>query len=368
METNENTIRMEGQEENLLKEQTQSETQGTRDDGLWKKVSFGTAAGILLGAGTIYAVDHIGGEELTIEQLNIPSSNSGPQPPIYNHAPVAHVSDNMSFGQAFAAARAQVGAGGVFSWHGGIYGTYYENEWNAMSPAQRAAYAHSVNPEVRAHHVDTTHVNEHHPDVAVNTNTRTTRGQQNRGEGQQQNEHDTNRNGHDNNNRNGNDNNNRNEHNNNHNDDNNHDHNHNNGGGGQTQGGHFLEDDEDVHVIARSRVQGHEAVAVDVTGNNQPDAVIIDVDDNHVLSKPDVVILRDGRQGTVGEFAQARGGSGMDTDAAEADSTGGADSASEDTHNNNNATEDPSATQASYENPDVAPDMPDYMDDANIMV
>lgn len=39
------------------------------------------------------------------------------------------VNDDMSFNEAFAAARADVGAGGVFEWRGGYYGTYYKDEW-----------------------------------------------------------------------------------------------------------------------------------------------------------------------------------------------------------------------------------------------
>lgn len=50
------------------------------------------------------------------------------------------VNDDMSFGEAFAAARAEVGAGGVFEWHGGLYGTYTANEWNSMSAAQKAEF------------------------------------------------------------------------------------------------------------------------------------------------------------------------------------------------------------------------------------
>ena len=61
---------------------------------------------------------------------------------------VAHVDDEMSFGDAFAAARAQVGAGGAFHWHGNTYSTYYEEEWNSMSDTQKADYAHRVAPEV----------------------------------------------------------------------------------------------------------------------------------------------------------------------------------------------------------------------------
>ena len=41
---------------------------------------------------------------------------------------VAEVSDDMSFDEAFASARKQVGAGGVFEWRGKLYGTYYKNE------------------------------------------------------------------------------------------------------------------------------------------------------------------------------------------------------------------------------------------------
>lgn len=50
------------------------------------------------------------------------------------------VNDSMSFNEAFAAAREEVGAGGIFVWHGKPYGTYYENEWNAMSPEDKNQY------------------------------------------------------------------------------------------------------------------------------------------------------------------------------------------------------------------------------------
>lgn len=50
------------------------------------------------------------------------------------------VDDSMTFNEAFAAAREEVGAGGLFVWHGHTYGTYYENEWNAMSPEEKEQY------------------------------------------------------------------------------------------------------------------------------------------------------------------------------------------------------------------------------------
>ena len=50
------------------------------------------------------------------------------------------VDDSMSFSEAFAAARAEVGAGGVFIWHGNTYGTYYAGEWNSMSEEDKEQY------------------------------------------------------------------------------------------------------------------------------------------------------------------------------------------------------------------------------------
>ena len=50
------------------------------------------------------------------------------------------VDDEMSFDEAFAAARAEVGAGGAFEWRGGLYGTYYAEEWESMSAEEKAEF------------------------------------------------------------------------------------------------------------------------------------------------------------------------------------------------------------------------------------
>lgn len=55
------------------------------------------------------------------------------------------VDDSMSFSEAFAAARHEVGAGGLFVWHGQTYGTYYKEEWDAMSDADKEEYWANVN-------------------------------------------------------------------------------------------------------------------------------------------------------------------------------------------------------------------------------
>lgn len=51
---------------------------------------------------------------------------------------VAQVDDSLSFSQAFAEARSQVGAGGVFEWNGKVYSTYYAEEWDGMSASERS--------------------------------------------------------------------------------------------------------------------------------------------------------------------------------------------------------------------------------------
>ena len=58
---------------------------------------------------------------------------------------VAQVDDDKSFSEAFAEARSQVGAGGVFEWRGNVYGTYYKDEWEAMSSEERQEFQSSIN-------------------------------------------------------------------------------------------------------------------------------------------------------------------------------------------------------------------------------
>ena len=50
-------------------------------------------------------------------------------------------SDEMSFDEAFAAARAEVGAGGVFEWRGSYYGTYESEEWAELPEGFKNEFA-----------------------------------------------------------------------------------------------------------------------------------------------------------------------------------------------------------------------------------
>lgn len=54
------------------------------------------------------------------------------------------VDDGMSFSQAFASARRELGAGGVFSWRGNLYNTYYKEEWDEMSLDEKHDFYNQV--------------------------------------------------------------------------------------------------------------------------------------------------------------------------------------------------------------------------------
>lgn len=73
----------------------------------------------------------------------------------------AHV-DADNFNEAFAQARQQVGAGGVFEYNGRIYGTYYAEEWSNMSSQEKADFQNRVNEVAPSHKMESqaTHVAE----------------------------------------------------------------------------------------------------------------------------------------------------------------------------------------------------------------
>lgn len=105
---------------------------------VWGKVAAGAGAGIVLGAAT--TVLSSSSEPVEAQQeIQHPEWTDG-------EVPVAtSVNDDMSFADAFNAAREEVGSGGVFEWHGYIYSTYTDDEWNSMSEAEREEYGSHFN-------------------------------------------------------------------------------------------------------------------------------------------------------------------------------------------------------------------------------
>lgn len=107
----------------------------------WKYVLIGGVPGIMLGSGGTVVAENV------VEKVNedvVPEEDAAAEEITPANVPVANVSDDMSFGEAFAAARAEVGAGGVFMWHGNLYNTYVAEEWDAMSQEERAEFGDRV--------------------------------------------------------------------------------------------------------------------------------------------------------------------------------------------------------------------------------
>jgi hypothetical protein len=270
--------------------------QESKKEGVaWKQVTLGGVSGILMGAGLLYggqavAQEH-GKEAEKTEDVAIPEQGETSHT-LENGLQVAAVNDDLSFGEAFAQARAEVGPGGVFHWHGGIYNTYTAAEWNAMSVEQKHDFAQQVKPEVSVDEISTPtdanthvvvehHVYHHeasHPANDVHQTAGTTDDVQIASQ--------------------------------------------------QSTGA----SDDDVHIVGYGSMDGHTAVALDIDNDGAADVAIIDINDNHDLDSQDVIVDSEGNWATVGDVIDAP---------------------------------DPNQL-ASMENPDVAPDMPDYMNDAMV--
>jgi len=244
------------------KRPTQNGQEETKKEGsAWKQVTLGGVSGILMGAGLLYG-GQVTAQELEKEEK--PEDVAAPEPGNTSHTlenglQVAAVSDDMSFGEAFEAARAEVGPGGVFHWHGGIYNTYSADEWNNMSVEQKHDFAQQVQPEIRPDELSTPtdanthvvvehHVYHHDAGHAASTTSDV-----------KVVEHDT----------------------------------------ADTS-------DADVHIVGYGEVEGHLAVGLDTNNDGQTDVAIIDVDDSGDLSAPDVVIDDHGNMATIGDIANAQ--------------------------------------------------------------
>ena len=130
--------------ENTKTEET--ETSDNKDNAakgeksIWKKIAVGAGSGILLGsAATLLSASaplgHAEGENAEEE-----GSETHPEWTDGEVSVASSVSDDMSFSEAFTAARTEVGSGGVFEWHGNIYSTFTEDEWNGMTAEQIDEY------------------------------------------------------------------------------------------------------------------------------------------------------------------------------------------------------------------------------------
>lgn len=123
----------------------------------WKPVTISGITGILMGAGAMNAVQKTNALTASVESDE--------------QVPGVQNLDDMSFREAFDTARAELGPGGVFRWHGNIYNTYTASEWKEISKDDQDAFVEEVNPEISAADVDTSNMAEvasqEEPDVKV---------------------------------------------------------------------------------------------------------------------------------------------------------------------------------------------------------
>ena len=259
----------------IEKRPTANGQQETKKEGsAWKHVTLGGVSGILMGAGLLYAgqavAQNVNSEEKPEEKPEdvVAPEQGETSHTLENGLKVAAVNDDLSFGEAFAQARAEVGPGGVFHWHGGIYNTYTAAEWNNMSVGEKHDFAQQVQPEVRPDEVPTpTDANSH---IIV--------------------EH--------------------------------HFYHHHEGSpASQAEEVHKAADDvlddvriveqqlaknfdmgDDVHIVGYANSDGHLAVGYDTTGDGQADVAIIDVDNNYRPSDEDVIVDKDGNMARIGEL------------------------------------------------------------------
>ena len=106
----------------------------------WKPVTIGGFTGILMGAGAMHISQSV---------ASAASVDEGGQTPELKPL------DELSFREAFDTARAEMGPGGVFRWHGNLYNTYTADEWQAMSDERKEELAQEVDPEISPEDIDT---------------------------------------------------------------------------------------------------------------------------------------------------------------------------------------------------------------------
>ncbi len=107
----------------------------------WKPITIGGVSGIMMGAGTMYAVQPSAPE--------IPEETTSEASAEDAATTMLTMDDSMSFSEAFANARATSGPGSLFCWRGNIYGTYYADEWNGMSDEDKELFAQRASSAVQ---------------------------------------------------------------------------------------------------------------------------------------------------------------------------------------------------------------------------
>lgn len=131
--------------ENQSKQAEEAVQEPEKSVPTWQRIAIGAVSGLVLGAAATFFATKASAEP-TPEEPAINGNEGGnttntTQPWTDGEVQAASaVNDDMSFSQAFAAARAEVGPGGYFEWRGNVYSTYTAEEWDSMNAEQRDEY------------------------------------------------------------------------------------------------------------------------------------------------------------------------------------------------------------------------------------
>ena len=161
MKTNDETVLENAAKSESQKEETQLKGQAgsvkkevqpkadAKKSVSWKQVAMGGVSGIALGAaGILFSGATLPGDAENNEE-GAQGGEGAPEPSdlapgIESQSAISvaeGINDEMTFSEAFAAARKEVGPNGVFAWHGQAYTTCYAEEWSALSPEEQNAFS-----------------------------------------------------------------------------------------------------------------------------------------------------------------------------------------------------------------------------------
>ncbi len=184
LDQNEEKTMLDNQERQAATPKQAAEA-GEKRNGVWKKVAVGTGTGIVMGAASAVLTsgkltpEDVETEEARSEDVEAMPEDVEAMPEdvaaeevamSFDHIGVATgVSDNMSFSEAFAAARTEVGTGGVFVWHGKLYNTFTAEEWDNMTTEEHNDFASHISYTSYYHydHHSTAHNQTPDENVAV---------------------------------------------------------------------------------------------------------------------------------------------------------------------------------------------------------
>lgn len=140
----------------------------------WQNVTIAGVSGIAMGAAASRIFNALASDEEPVELVEEGETDEATTAEAtgatVTEVHQATVDQNLSFGEAFAAARAEVGARGVFIWHGQLYNTYTAEEWQGMSDAEKDEFAADVQPYLGQQTADV-----HQPQTTTQATTTTVR-------------------------------------------------------------------------------------------------------------------------------------------------------------------------------------------------